>query len=140
MKVLGYIRDFISDDCRNHLPGVVGIVDQITANSMIAHAEFSNDYIDALTNGSNTNLSAGLAIAINDMGLFFNPSLLRDEAGYVGGSLRAQLMILLHELGHFTGAFGSNDNDQGDQAKIDANNNLIKQHCGAMIDAATVIP
>jgi hypothetical protein len=44
----------------------------------------------------------GTAIVINDLGLFFNPSLLKEEAGYTGGGSQAQLMILLRELSHLT--------------------------------------
>jgi hypothetical protein len=139
MKILEYIKNNINDDCKNHLPGVVGFIDDIMNNSMIAHAEFDTS-INAFIGGTqHDDLPAGIAIAVNDLGLFFNPSLTNNVAGFEGGTSKAQLLILLHELGHITQAFGPNENDFGDQSKVNANNNFIKQHCGAMIDATTII-
>ena len=140
IKVLDYIKNNISSDCGNSLPGVYGLLNDITAHpSSIATAQFDTS-IDAFVGGMNTNLPSGIAIAVNSLGLFFNPSLIKDEAGYLGGGIRAQLLILFHELGHLTKAFGANDHDAGDQNKVNANNDYIKQNCGAIINAASVIP
>jgi hypothetical protein len=141
LRVLDYIKNNINDDCKNSLVGVIGYIDQIVKGNAIAHAQFDTS-IDAFIGGdaSTTDLPSGIAIAINDLGLFFNASLLKTEGGYEGGTPQAQVLILLHELGHLTNAFGANDHDAGDQSKVDANNGYIKQKCGALLNATTIIP
>jgi hypothetical protein len=140
VDVLEYIKNNISSDCSKALPGVGGVLDTLLKGpSSIAVADYDLS-IDAFVGGTNSNLPSGIAMAINSLGLFFYSSLTREEAGYMGGGVQAQLLILLHELGHLTLAFGANEHDAGDQAKVNANNDFIERNCGGMINAAPFIP
>jgi len=60
-------------------------------------------------------------------------------AGYVGGSSQAQVETLLHELGHWLKAPGFQDDFNNPKAG-QANDNLVKQHCGKTLNAAKNIP
>ena len=59
--------------------------------------------------------------------------------GYTGGTTRAQVFILLHELAHFTNAPGF-QSDLGDPVATASNDSLVNKNCGRTINAAKNIP
>ena len=141
MRTLDYIKNNITDQCKNALAGVFGVIDQITKAGAVATAQFDTS-INAFVSGSNTDLPAGIVIAVNDLGLFFNASLIYTAGGHVGGTPNAQVFILLHELGHLTHAFGATDNDAGpgNEANGRANDAIINRECGGMVNGPILIP
>jgi RHS repeat-associated protein len=74
-------------------------------------------------------------ITVNSNGAFFSSGYTVGAPGstqYTGGTLQAQLFILVHELAHEVGAAGFLP-DAGNQANVNSNNALVQQHCGAQI-------
>ncbi len=79
-------------------------------------------------------LPSNATITVNSNGAFFNSDFTVTGGGaqYTGGTLAAQVFILLHELAHEVGAPGFQP-DNGDQAAETSNNNLVQQHCGSQV-------
>ena len=77
-----------------------------------------------------------MTIAIN--GAFFQPGS-SATVGYgvpnwiTGGSLAAQMLLVIHELAHAVEAPGFNPNDNGNPAAQTANNSLVMKNCGDVI-------
>jgi hypothetical protein len=94
---------------------------------------FSVSTVSAVAGVGGTNLAAGSALlTVNLGGAFFNSSYTVSGGGqtYQGGTNQAQGFILLHELGHLTGAQGFQSNDSGPNSSAQqSNNNLVQQNC-----------
>ena len=79
-------------------------------------------------------LPGNATITVNSNGAFFNSaySVGSGRTQYTGGSLQAQIFILVHELAHEVGAagFGPDLNNQGAE---DTNNALVQKNCGKQI-------
>jgi RHS repeat-associated protein len=74
-------------------------------------------------------------ITVNSNGAFFNSAYTVGALGstqYLGGTLQAQVFILLHELAHEVGAAGFLP-DAGNQANQNSNNALVQKNCGKQI-------
>jgi len=74
------------------------------------------------------------ALTVNSNGAFFNSNYMVGSGfvQYTGGTLQAQVFILVHELAHMVGANGFQP-DAGDQGAVNANNKLVQQNCGKQI-------
>lgn len=64
---------------------------------------------------------------------FFNSAFTIDDGRLRGGSERAQIHILLHELGHGLGAAGFL-HDHNDAVAGKANDKLIRENCKMTLD------
>jgi hypothetical protein len=86
-------------------------------------------------NNPNTGGVPGLAIAINNLGAFYESSyngvpLTTDRGRIPGGTPKAQAFILLHELGHFLGIL---NHDVNNQAAVDTNDKNIDKNCAKAV-------
>jgi RHS repeat-associated protein len=136
--------------CSSWLAGVVG---GFSASEFIAaimgsgpsQYTFGYGLINSPTTAAfvgNTNANgtpvAGLpgdaTITINSNGAFFNSGQQIGGGGaqYQGGSIQAQVFILLHELAHEVGAAGFQA-DNGNNNAETSNNNLVQKNCGKQI-------
>jgi hypothetical protein len=84
-------------------------------------------------------MTPNVAITVNSIGAFYHSSfmgltLTTDNGNIAGGSLAAQGFILLHEIGHLTGALQPdlNNSTAGTQ-----NNKNLEKNCGKTIKAAS---
>jgi hypothetical protein len=143
-QVMSWISANIDKGCTQWLSGVSDAIDSLLGNPsdeatvLIGHGQF-NPLIAAFTgnNSKQTNLPAGYAITVNNAGAFFNSQY--KVGGLAGGSGRAQVHILLHELAHFLNAAGFQDDFNNSRAGI-SNDRLVKKHCGKMVRDAKNIP
>jgi len=157
--VMTWMRQNIDPTCEGWLSGlgdaIAGLLGDATNLDTVAigHGAFDTRTVSAFTgnNPSQTDLPAGYAIAVNDVGAFFVGSYVQNGAsytlsanGYGGGTSQAQVAILLHELAHFLvsaglGAVGFQP-DFDDSAAGAANDRLVRQNCQRTLDAARNIP
>ena len=79
-------------------------------------------------------LPADASITVNTNGAFFNSAYTVGSGfiQYTGGTLQAQIFILIHELAHEVGAAGFLP-DAGNQANVNSNNALVQKNCGSQI-------
>jgi hypothetical protein len=79
-------------------------------------------------------LPANATITVNANGAFFNSAYTVGSGfvQYTGGSLQAQIFILVHELAHEVGAAGFMP-DAGNQSATNSNNALVQKNCGSQI-------
>jgi len=80
-------------------------------------------------------LPADATITVNSNGAFFSSSLSVGSGAtqYNGGTLQAQLFILIHELGHLTGVLQP---DTDNSANENSNNSAVQSNCGKQIAGA----
>ena len=104
-------------------------------NPLIGHGSITttqpNTTVNAVTAPST---APGFSIVVNDNGAFFNNSSSTDSGKITGGTLRAQVFILLHEFGHANVVPGF-QNDANNLAAGNANNLLVEQHCSKTLAA-----
>jgi RHS repeat-associated protein len=81
-----------------------------------------------------TGLPVNASITVNTNGAFFNSGYTVGfgNTQYTGGTLQAQIFILVHELAHLVGAAGFLS-DAGSQDNVNSNNALVQQNCGKQI-------
>jgi RHS repeat-associated protein len=110
-------------------------VNDLTDNSLLAVANFTST-IAAFTGIGGTDLPAGTAaIVVNNAGAFFNSGFTVDGGQYTGGTVQADVFIMLHELGHLLNANGF-QSDYGNSKAGQSNDNLISTNCSATLQAA----
>lgn len=128
-------------DCDKWLSGNGAVIDTILGQSsasptdLVGVGNFSDPLTNAVAGTTGTNLAVGSAfLTVNLNGAYFNSgaSVGAGVSGINGGSDQAKLFILLHELGHLTGAqdFVDGDNIGYYQRR---NNALLMSHCGDFI-------
>jgi hypothetical protein len=124
-------------DCDKYLANNQLVIDQLLGNTggamMVGVGNFDDPSINAVAGPAGTDLSSGVGIAVALGGAYFNSSASTGVAGIAGGTVAAQVLILLHELGHSTGAADFLDNDNNADAH-GHNNGLILSHCQKTID------
>lgn len=94
----------------------------------------------AFVGNTNTNgtpiagLPADASITVNTNGAFFNSGFTVGSGNtqYTGGTLQAQIFILVHELAHLVGAAGF-QSDAGNSSAVASNNALVQKNCGSQI-------
>ena len=128
------LRNIIDDDCRSWLQGgEVNNFDVFTQNlvdnGVVGHGSITttqtNTTINAVTNPPD---APGLSIVINDSGAFYNSGASTDNEKIPGGTLAADVFILLHEYAHLNRVPGF-ENDAGDSGAGRRNNNRVEEHC-----------
>jgi RHS repeat-associated protein len=74
------------------------------------------------------------SITVNSNGAFFNSGYTVGSGNtqYNGGTLQAQIFILIHELAHLSGAAGF-QSDAGNPSAVAKNNALVQKNCGSQI-------
>lgn len=79
-------------------------------------------------------LPANASITVNSNGAFFNSAYTVGSGfvQYTGGTLQAQIFILVHELAHEVGAAGFQP-DAGNPSAGASNNALVQKNCGSQI-------
>jgi len=114
-------------------------IQSLIQNTLFGHGAFTNDVVDlAITVGNAkgvTGIPAGIIVAVNDNGMFFN-AITGGALGprnYAGNTLRAQALTLIHELGHELSIQGF-ENDHGIPKAVKFNNNLVDQNCRSLIE------
>jgi hypothetical protein len=106
----------------SYISGLVG-------NNLIGVGDFSINRIAAITGTAGTNLPAGTAaMVVNSSGAFFYGNYTVDQGKITGGTAKAQVFILLHELGHALGAAGFLS-DAGNPANGKTNDQTIATQC-----------
>jgi len=117
--------------CGNWLSGNQALINTLVGNtpSGLVYAgvgDFSSSGT-SVTNAiagapASTGLPAGALLTVNADGAFFSASATTGYQGDIsGGSDLAKAFILLHELGHLTGAAGFQSNDSGSTKQAIAN-------------------
>jgi hypothetical protein len=143
-KILAALPSY--NACSSWLQGTGGTgssyIQSLIQNTLFGHGSFDADHIRtaAITVGAGlTGVPAGIIVAANDNGAFFNATNGNGLAftvgtrNYAGGSLQAQTEILIHELGHELPIVGfQNDNNIPKAGK--ANDALVDQNCRALIE------
>ena len=131
-KTLQNILDSIDPDCLAYLQSggnnLSDYVAGLLSNSLLAVADFAAN-LAAFTGTFGTDLAPGTAaIVVNNNGAFFNGDYTVDQGAIQGGTAKADVFIMLHELGH---ALGANEfqNDYNNIQAGHANDQLIQQHC-----------
>jgi hypothetical protein len=146
-SVMNWINTNVDDNCAKWLSGIGDAISSLLGDPsddrtvLIGHGAFNNSGVAAFVGNSpsQTDIPDGYAMTVNDMGLFFNSISGLTAGGYTGGTSKAQVFILLHELAHWVNAAGF-QNDFQNSAATTANDNLVKQNCGKTINAAKNIP
>jgi len=125
---------------------MLGVAGTGSLGMMVGVGTFSDNTVNAVEGTSGTNLSPGsMLITVNTNGAFFSAQASVGygvPAGITGGSGAAQALILLHELAHALEAAGfiANDgpmaNGQPNVAAQTANNQLVMQNCGNIVNLA----
>jgi hypothetical protein len=74
------------------------------------------------------------SITVNSNGACFNSGYTVGSGNtqYNGGTLQAQIFILIHELAHLSGAAGF-QSDAGNPSAVASNNALVQKNCGSQI-------
>jgi RHS repeat-associated protein len=126
------IENAIDPDCLSFLQSGGGnlgsYVGDLLSNNLLAVANFTSN-IAAFTNSAGSTLPPGTAaITVNDTGAFFSNRFTVDQGNLIGGTARAQVFILLHELGHALGAQGFRP-DLNDRKAGKANDKLVDTNC-----------
>jgi RHS repeat-associated protein len=151
-KALQKIEDALGDNsqCANWLGASSGpesaaalINDLIQANGY-GYGTFNVNTVAAFAgqnnaDGTPTGTGSSAAITVNANGAFFNSGFTVGIPGYTGGSLQAQLTILIHELAHLesnagTGASGFQP-DAGNPSAGKSNDTLVNKNCGNLINS-----
>ena len=110
-------------------------VNELLDNQLLAVADFTST-IGAFTGTGGTDIPAGTAsIVVNNTGAFFNSGFTVDAGKYQGGTVKADVFILLHELGHALGATGFQA-DYNNSAAGKSNDKLIGSNCSATLKAS----
>jgi RHS repeat-associated protein len=128
---LGDIRKTIDPDCLSYLQSGGGnlgtYVSGLLSYGLLGVANF-NPSIAAFTGTAGTDLPDGAAaIVVNNNSAFFNSGYSTDQGKITGGSAKAQVFILLHELAHALGAkdfqsdYGNKDAGKANDSKIESN-------------------
>jgi len=103
-------------------------VNDLLSNNLVAVANYTTT-IAAFTGSAGTTMPAGTAaMVVNDSGAFFSSNFTVDQGQLTGGTARAQVFILLHELGHALGAIGFQP-DFGSPSAGKSNDSLINKNC-----------
>jgi RHS repeat-associated protein len=159
-KLEGYLVN--NPDCETWLAGglngpIFSLIGGLIDSNNFGYGDVNNssgsqDYTTAAFGGwrnADGSLIAGLPVGtqltVNSSGAFFNATapggtLTVGAGNYTGGTPQAQAAILIHELAHMTGAAGfvddasSNDPAQN-RRNVIANDALVGQHCGGLINA-----
>lgn len=88
--------------------------------------------------GSSVGVPVTAAFTVNSNGAFFNSGFTVGPKQYQGGTVQAQLFVVLHELAHMlqTNGLGAPgfQNDFGNAAAGRSNDGLIDNHCGDLIN------
>jgi hypothetical protein len=134
--------------CKNWLQGGGStgsqVIQSLIDSNNFGHAVFNDPFVGAFTGSTNrggapTGVPSDSTFTVNDNGGFFNA---RDTNGnqwlvgvrkYVGGSLKAQATILIHELGHVMTITGFQE-DAGIPKAGKANDKLVDQNCRSLIE------
>jgi hypothetical protein len=128
------LDNIVDPDCRAWLQGgVFGNLDteisEIVQNGVVGHGSISTNQPDTVVNAvTNPGDAPGFAIVINDNGAFYNSSVATDNGNITGGDLKADIFILLHELGHLNQIPGFLDDSQS-SANGKTNNITVEQKC-----------
>jgi hypothetical protein len=146
--VLDWIDRNIDENCRRWLQtgSVKSVSDYIQAvQPYVGHGSITSSapgtYVNAVTAPED---APGYAIVVNDSGAFFRgivivdgqQQLLTTNNGRInGGSVEAQVFIMLHEFDHSNTVPGF-ESDAGDLAAGQRNNNRVDSHCGQTLQAA----
>jgi RHS repeat-associated protein len=116
-------------------------ISSLISNNLLAVGNVSPNSIAAFTGVGGTNLSPGqAAIVVNNNGAFFNSGYTVGDRKYQGGTIQADVFIVLHELGHALGANGfladgpsSNLTQRQAAANGNHNDQLIQNNCSKLI-------
>jgi hypothetical protein len=104
----------------------------------VGHADITENG-NPFANAAITGGVPGQSITVNNQGAFFHPTTALGQTmtwgprGFAGGTPQAQTGILLHELGHVTGALRP---DGGIPKAVKANDKDINSHCKTTIGGA----
>ena len=113
------ILDSIDPDCLAYLDSgggqtVQSYVSDLLAYDLLAVGLFSKNMYAAFTGSGGTSLDPGdAAMVVNTQGAFFRSNGYVDNGKIQGGSTKADVFILLHELGHALSAQGFQDDGPG---------------------------
>ena len=113
----GEVHDFAAFSCTLLKSGAVG-------HGTVTTTE-PNSIANAVTNPTD---APGFAIVINDSGAFFSSGATTDNGKISGGTLKAEVFLLLHEYAHLNKVSGF-ENDAGDSNAGKRNNDRVEEHC-----------
>lgn len=150
LTMIGAALSKDTGDCARWLRGggVTGaeLVDALVSNNTYGHGKFNVETTAAVqgqrnADGTPTGIPPDSAITVNTAGAFFNRTTRSGATfsvgarGYIGGSLRAQASILIHEFAHVLGAdrFKS---DLGNAKAGRDNDNLVDGNCRKLIESS----
>ena len=116
IKTLVFIQSNMDDKCAAVLPNVNQMITALMGDPsdertvLIGHADFGKSTVAAFTGNDSISiigLPEGYAMTVNDRGAFFTSvyaesQVMQTSNGFKGGTAQAKVLILLHELGHFT--------------------------------------
>ncbi len=121
--------------------GIIALEGLDTETRLLGHGSFSIPTLIAFTGNDarQTDVPAGVIMTFNDTGLFFVPILHMGVGNYDGGTNKARVMTVIHELGHFLNAPGFQA-DFASMDKVEANNDLVEKNCRETINAAGKLP
>ena len=123
---------FLDQDCEAFLSSggvnVRSYVSDLFAHDLVAVAEFDPSK-GAFTGSHGTNLPEGFAAMVfNTTGAFFKRGMRVNNGEIESGTAKAQVFIILHELGHALSAPGFRP-DLNDPSASKSNDNLIDSKC-----------
>ena len=110
------------------------------APSYVGVGDFSSPTTNAIAFANAPGLPPGALLTVNLNGAFFSNKVTTGYKGDIGGgSLLAEVFILLHELGHLTNAAGFQPGDGGSTpqaiANQNSNNKLVEQECAGTLNS-----
>jgi hypothetical protein len=88
------------------------------------------------------------AFTVNDIGAFFNKTYTNSQGqqlGYVNGprhypgnDIRSQLLTVIHEEAHELNVAEFNQNDNGKEPLVEANDQMVDSHCRGLIEGPSI--
>src|SRR5208282_84558 len=147
LNTFDYVKDHADAKCiawfgsSNLHDGIAAIEGTSPDTLLIAHGKFSIPSLVAFTGNDpkQTDIPAGVIITFNDAGLFFNAIPHMGVGDFDGGTNKAKVLVVIHELGHFLNARGFQE-DFASQKRVEENNQLVEKNCADTIKAASKLP